>query len=423
MSISIISQPIGSIQSSNNDSFFIISGSSGITSSVFDFKYIADVYVNNVKVTTLKAFPDPNFGYGVFNLRNLTPNFVLYDFIYTLSQDTGSIFHLAGNSSANVQLFYGKEYSFFGGFSQSRGEASSSIYNYINSALSFTDAITSNLASSYLISDGIQNTNFLTKAAFSIPTFSSLRNFLYAYVSSSVANYLSISTFDVHSNKLGQYSVQNPYSSSGQMEIVATGLPQLSLLTSGSALNQYQVQSGNPVMLNSQVSTYSVQLSSSTFVTNPVSYTILTDCSKFSPYSYKLYWLNSLGGFDSFIFNKVNLTTLSKNQTNYKKIPGTLNANGTYSVNTYSPSIVPFYTETVSGIQVSSDFLIDKEVLYLKGLYQSPVIFLEDTNNLIISVTHDPGNKHTLNRKGINNKTYSAQFNFIPSNSDFSQAQ
>ena len=427
MALSVISQPNSFIQSANNDSIFIISGSSGTSGSIFDEKYIADVFVGGNRVTTLKTFPDPNYGYGVFNLRNITPNFVSYDFIYDLSQDTASIFHTASNSSANIQLSFGKEYSLpGGGFSQSRNEVSSSTFHYINSSLSYTDEVTTNLSASYMVTGATSSiANFLTKADFTIPTYNNLRNHLYFFASSSVNIFCAIFTFDVNNNPLGTYFTHSPYSGIVGTQIIETGFPQLSRLTSGSDdLTGYVVVSGNPVMLNPDVNTYSVILNGDGGAhpfTNTVTYQIKQDRSRFTPYAVKVYWLSTLGGFDSWLFNKSNLKTTTKTQSSFKKIPGQLQSNGTYSLNTYDRAVIPYFTQLDSKIQLSTDFLTDKHVRYLKGLFSSPVVYLEDSNGVLISATVDTSD-YTLNQTAVNQKMFSLSLTFIPSVSDYRQS-
>lgn len=132
--MTIIQQPSGLLQSANNDSVFVITGSSGYTSSVFDFKYLADVMVDGKRTCTLTTFPDPAYGFGVFNLRNIIPNFVSFDFIPTLKNDSASIFYMASNSAANVYLSFGREFIYNNVFTQSRGEITSSMFSYINSS-------------------------------------------------------------------------------------------------------------------------------------------------------------------------------------------------------------------------------------------------------------------------------------------------
>src|SRR5271156_2446953 len=112
MSYSIIQQPLitslGSLVSAGNDSVYTVSGDTYIAPNVTDYKFIADVYVNGVLQTTLKAFPDPNYGFGVFNLKNIIPNFVSIDFLYVEDDQT---FHNCPNSSADVYIEFGEEYT------------------------------------------------------------------------------------------------------------------------------------------------------------------------------------------------------------------------------------------------------------------------------------------------------------------------
>ena len=425
--ISIVTSPTSSIQSAGNSSVFVVSGSAGVTSSVFDFKYLCDVLVGGNRVTTLKTFPDAN-GFGMFDMNKIASNFVSYDFIYNLSQDSASIFHTADNSFASqIQLNFGKEFSLpGGGFSQSRNEVSSSVYTYINSSLPFVETNT-NLAASYMVTGATASmAKFLTKIDFTIPSYNNLRSYLYFYSSGSFSTFLSVKTYDVHNNQIGFYAISNATISNNEIQIIATGYPQLSQLTSGSSdgtNGKYTVESGNPIMFNSSVVSYAIQLIGNGFVpfTETVTYQIMQDCSRFAPYAYKVYWLNSLGGFDSWLFNKVNLKTTTKTQSSFKKIAGKVNSNGSYALNTFDRGAVPYYTQLDSKIQLSTDFLTDKQVRYLKGLFSSPIVYLEDPDGVLISATIDTSD-YTLNQRAINQKIFSLSLTFIPGQSDYRQS-
>lgn len=421
MPLSIQTQPTSSLLSANNDRFFVLSGSSGFSSSVHDFKFIADVYDNLGRVTTLKTFPDPNYpGYGVFNLKNVVSNLVSFDFI--ADPTDGNIFHSASNSSVPVQVYFGREYVYNNAFTQSRGEVSSSVFHYINSSLPFLEQGTTNF-DNYLVASGSSFKKFLTKNNSPVATYPNLRNFLYYYASSSVLPALNIKTYDNNNNQVGQYVVQNTLSTNNGVQIISTGYPQLSVLISGSDPNNYITLTGNPVMFNPAVSSYIVQLQGSANFpfSETVTYQIKQDCSRFAPYSYKAYWLNTLGGFDSWLLNKKNQVTSTKTQSTYKKIQGNLNSQGNYQVKTYSRATVPYFTQIQDKLDLSTDFLSDQQVLYLKDLFTSPVIFLEDPNGVVFSATVDT-NDYVLSKR-VNTKIYSLQLSFITSYFDFRQSQ
>jgi len=76
-----------------------------------NFRYICDIYINNIKVFSDKLFPDPTTGYGFFQISR-----VLQDYTKTyLPTNTSLIFNTAVDASAPTSLFqvackFGEEY-------------------------------------------------------------------------------------------------------------------------------------------------------------------------------------------------------------------------------------------------------------------------------------------------------------------------
>jgi hypothetical protein len=413
----ITQQPQKYLNSANNSSYYVVSSSNAGNT---DFKYIADCVIGGVTETRLKTFPDPTTGnYGVFDIGGIIKNFVSFDFFPSASSQ---IFHSASNSSISFKLNFGEEYIAGNTFSQSLNLISSSDYYFLNSSIPFIENQSINF-DNYVISSVINTTKqFLTKQNSPIKTYNNLKHYLYFFISSSASTYISITTFDSGGNQLGLYSVRDPYTTFQGVHIAGVGYPQLSTLVSGSSGDgMYVVEFGNPVMLNPQVSTYDIRLVGDGFVSfsDKKTYILTEDCGKFAGDAHKVYWLNTLGGFDSWLFNKKNQTTQTKTQSSYKKIVGKLNPNGSFVTNTYSRAVVPFYTQTQDKIDLTTDFLTDNDVIFLKGLFSSPVIFIEDADGNIFSATVDTSD-YLLNKK-VNNKIYSLQLSFLPSVPNFRQ--
>lgn len=410
-----------SLQSAGNDSLYTVSSSVDLVNSgsnYLQYKVTADLYVDGEYATTLKSYPDSQFGFFQFNTRNTINNFLSYDFVYSLSQDTASLFHTGSNSFVNAFLSFGEEYFFTSSlqssiFVQNHNLATSSTVPYFNGSLSFIDQAKFNLQQYVITGSTPASGKFLTKANFTIPTYANLRNYLYYYASSSVQNYLFVSTFDSNGNNLGGYEIINPYYTYDGIQFVAVGYPQLAQFPTSS----YLVNSGNPLMINSQVDSYQIWLAGGAII--PVSevktFQVATDCNRFAPYAYQLYWINVLGGFDSWNFNRQNLVTQNKTVSTYKKIPGQMNANGTFMINTYDRNKATFYTSIQDSIQVSTDFITDAQVLYLKGLFSSPVVYAQDPDgNLFacnVSTTAYPIQRNVNNKLNVLSLTIEPAYN------------
>ena len=132
-----------------------------------------------------------------------------------------------------------------------------------------------------------------------------------------------------------------------------------------------------------------------------------------------VYWLNSLGGWDSWLFNEKNIEAATKVTSQFKKIPGKLLPNGVISNNTYDRANSNYYTQVTNTLNLNSDFLSDQQVIYLKNLFSSPAIYVEDQNGVLqaANVTDD---SYTLSKK-VNAKVYSLSLNLELSQPDYRQ--
>jgi hypothetical protein len=403
--VQIVNSPSSTLLSANNDAIWVVSGSAGYTSSVHDFKFLADIFVSGSLVTTLKRFPDtayPNM--GVFNLKSVAANLVAFDFLGDTSNT--DIFHSASNSFVDVTIQFGREYIFNNVFTQSRNEVSTSDYYFLNSSLPFTQqgqGLSNNRITNAGTGSFLQSKHDSLTTPFK--TYNNLRRWAYYFADTNAASYLNVRTYDSNLNLLQRYAFANPYSSSSNSsQFVSIGIPQLSSYVNFTGVSYYDIGLG----------------SSGSFDRSEVlRFQILTDCSRYASGAYKVYWLNSYGGFDSWLFNKKGQVTTSKNQSSFKQIPGKLNSSGTYNINTYSRVNIPYFTELSDKLELSTDFLTDNEVIYLKDLYSSPVVYLEDPNGVIFSATVDTSD-YVLNKK-VNTKVYSLQLTFLTSYNDYRQ--
>jgi hypothetical protein len=78
-----------------------------------NFRYVCDVYINDINVFRFKLFPDPNTGYGFFQLSNVINDYLKeympdeYDAGITIASDTGSN---PNKSLVSVKCEFGEEY-------------------------------------------------------------------------------------------------------------------------------------------------------------------------------------------------------------------------------------------------------------------------------------------------------------------------
>lgn len=131
-----------------------------------------------------------------------------------------------------------------------------------------------------------------------------------------------------------------------------------------------------------------------------------TSCPKYDVY--RLHWLNSLGGFDAFNFNKVSIKKTGIERKQFKRFQP-LGYSDTFRGKTN------YFTKYTDTITLNSDGLTDEQWEGLKELFTSPVIYLEQDNNTLLSVNILESNydelKYSTNR-AINNLTFTIEFAF-----------
>lgn len=397
--ITVTQQPTNILNSGNNDSFYTVSGTTVSISGVTEYKYCADVYVNSVLSATLKSFPDPRTSFGVFNLRNVASNFVSYDF----PAASTSIFQPAPNSSTSIQLFFREEYVSGSTFVSPSATTSASSRVYFNSSFDYTTNITLNL-SGYTMASG-HTGNFLQTGTPPFRAYSGLKQWLSYYNQSSTVKGMQVVTYDLLLDTLNTYFVANPYQfDPDEIQIVATGMPQLSGTVDFTNAAYYDVSlvSGTTTHIISQV----------------VRYQVYENCGRFASGSYKLYWLCSFGEWNSWYFTKKNETTYNRTATTFKRIQGKIQG-GSFIQDTFDPSTIPFYTAVEDSIVLSTDFLSDQDVIFLKGLFTSPAVYMEDATGIITSVVIAQ-DSYVLNKR-VNNRPYALQLTVNGSTTQFSQ--
>lgn len=99
-------------------------------------------------------------------------------------------------------------------------------------------------------------------------------------------------------------------------------------------------------------------------------------CSKYD--RYVLHFLNRLGGYECFTFERLNRRFVENTQSTYRKYPL---FGSTIPYSTIDSDQVAYSTVTTNKLLLNSNFLTDAEMLVLEELFDSPDIILEDSSN------------------------------------------
>lgn len=115
-------------------------------------------------------------------------------------------------------------------------------------------------------------------------------------------------------------------------------------------------------------------------VTAKYGYWVDEDC-KYNPVH--LYWLNQLGGWDSFSFIKKNERSIDVERKRYKTYQGDYNnatTDNPFSTQAFSRSLTEREPIVKTFLNLTSDWLTESEFRYLKDLFRSKSVWMVDDN-------------------------------------------
>jgi hypothetical protein len=136
-----------------------------------------------------------------------------------------------------------------------------------------------------------------------------------------------------------------------------------------------------------------------------------TDCTSYE--IFRLHWLNKLGGWDAYNFMKSSVETSSINRKQYKKIlPLGYSTTDRLKIN--------YQTTMEDNINVTSDWVSDEEFVWLQGLVESPIVYLESGSSFVsVNITDTAYEiKKYINGRKLN----TLNINIQPSYNRYSQS-
>jgi hypothetical protein len=144
----------------------------------------------------------------------------------------------------------------------------------------------------------------------------------------------------------------------------------------------------------------------------------INNCSKYTPT--RLHWLNTLGGFDAYTFKlKSSIEDDIKRET-YVQQPNVLSNTGEYGYNYQSRGRTEYHTRIETTQTINSDNLTDDEMIWLRGLISSPVVFLE-FQSIFIAVNLETKTWKEL--RGVQDGVFQIEVKFKAALDSYTQAQ
>ena len=342
--LSVNEQVSGSYKPAYNDNIFVVTAPTAVTSKS-NVKILADVKDSSGNlIARLKA---PIY-YGttnkaVFNISQILCDYVTFD--WDLS-DTES--KDCSNSRYGYQMAFGYEYS-TGATSPivaTTGDTLISTKTVWNAGLNPFDWLDYQL-SNYLMATGSTAT-FLTNNL-NKRIHRDQKEWLYALHGS------SISYLDVN------------FSPSGSTTITAKS----------GTICRFPIGANIPSGIPSGATSYTITPRNSGGVAVGSPYTITIDdrCSKFE--SIDLFFLNRLGGVESFRFNLLHRKTHAIERKTFRKNPYQLNVS-TYNYSKSSHALSNYHNEDKTSYVLNSNYLTEEEAEWLTELVNSPLVWLYD---------------------------------------------
>jgi hypothetical protein len=342
VALSITQQP-NEYAPAYNDTNFVITESSGGIYTKDNFKFIAEVKQSTTSLAKLKApIYYGSVNKGVFNIGRILENYVSFDWNYNDSAASGCT-----NSIMDYSVEFGYEYS---------ASATGSVTEYTNltsatgsvwnAALNPIDLV--NYAGQYTMDgDGLFLTPIRSKTI-----HRTQKDWLYAIRNTATTALVTYSDASTQTINLPSTKVVR--------------IPSGSQLTIPGAATYYDIQLklGGTVLSE----TYRVNL--------------IDECSKYD--TTDLFFLNSLGGFDSFRFNRVRRDNYDIQRKQFKSNPYTLGA--TYGYTTSAFKQKTYDTNMTHKVKMFSNWITEEQSEWLLDLFTSPVVYAYDGTLVAVNI-------------------------------------
>jgi len=368
----------------------IIITASSTNTAEDNFRYVVDVYISYPVVVTkrskMSARPD---GFLLFDAHRIVENYLSYDFSVGDATDALTCDNSYVIFEIKIGVEYGSTPTVYDNLA-STGDLyaiPSAVKHSVASYGGEPDFINLDLVTDYSITNGVTGTTakFLTTSPRTITICSD-------------ANYYLYTTFKNEPIKL----ILKVYDDTGSLlstniKTFTTGIDIFTRIGVGTK----NINEWNAAYLVG-ASSYTITLANTTPTALGETFTFNIDCecSKWNE-SFRLHWLNPLGGFDAFTFKQKFDRNFQIKKSNYTKTLGAVDGAGAFTFTTSQAGEVNFDTRTTETIKINSDWITETENEWLLTLAKSSQVFWE-----IDSDTYAPV---TITDSSYSQKTYAGQ--------------
>lgn len=350
------------------------------------FRYVFDVYKDGVFVQRVNMLPNPLTLRAVFSPARMLESSISYDVAFNYNTATPQT-----NSLAQFTIQFGEEYGpttaspvVYSGLTSASGMTFGGVIQYAD----YFEAYTGTAFSKFYLKDNVlypDSGKFLTNA----PTGQTVTE----------TDRATLSAFNFESGDVNTGSIKRArilqlvtFQNSGGTKNRLIDFSTISATTIGykeihfpvgpynlNNLPTSLIKSGGTTQPIINVNTdykYQVRLfeySATTFTGSPISETrefVFADCSKYD--TVRLAFINRLGVFDFFNFNKVKRTTITTDKQTYRKnLPLTY-----YLGSTIGDRETTIYnSKNEKTVSLNSNWITDEESTWLEELWTSPEVY------------------------------------------------
>ena len=387
MAITVRQQP-ANLFPAYNDAVYIVTSSNVAQPN---FKFVADIYVNSVKVDRMLIPPHPTELSGKVNVSPLLESRVSVD----ISADDNRILP-NNNSNVLYEVKFGEAYGSSGTVIYPNLTTISGKYLW-NAVLDYPTFC------NYTSGDYIGN--FLTEHPYlksGMDLMVDDNAWLYWNNYNLDTSYVKVMTYNSANTLIGTFKIDNKYSTSRFLRI-PTG--PYNILNIPDAQFTLGVQ---PILTGAE-SYYTVQTfnSSNVLISSLARYDIVDNCSRYE--KRRLQFLNELGGYDTFNFTLVSKETMDIERSIFKKDLGSYGSSYSFVNSPNDRAYSQYHTKIKDKVSIQSDWVTQDQLAWLEQLVTSPDVRLDDGLYLIpINITNTSFEK----KKVVNEKLFNLQLEY-----------
>lgn len=392
MAITVNVQPDGTagITPAHNDIIFIVTSTNYAQTN---FKFVC--VVKDGSGTQIAKLKQPiwngSTSKAVFNLKRILENYVSHNLTRTQSTPIAR----CTDSYIDYSVEFGEEYgstpteylNLTSVTGQQAWNAVFSAHDFIT--FSFSDWVMTDTSKKFL-------TNARSKRVTSTQ-YDYLYFFSKAYGGSPTPiTRVKVTGYSAAGSVLVQFDILNTFTSTAtnnRMLRCVAGPGQLDLLSGGDILMGTTGSGTEGVNLltgNASLAYYTLQCRNNTgYCGEEMHFDIRTDCSKYG--GRQLFWLNRMGGFDSWVFNGKETILQTANRKQFTKNHNAYATTPSYGYSHQSRGISNYHTEYRRKYTLNSGLLNEVEAVVFAELMTSPQVFMldDDSHLLAVNVLND----------------------------------